>query len=148
MNEKEILHVAEYEEIMRKIRNHKLICIVLIAAIMISGICLSEKQANSCFSCNKESRISAPDNTIAEGSVYRTEQLSEREVISSIRQIRTYSRRVTSKAEQEMVSVSFDADILPQKFHSTAAIEESDYHDNFCSVAILNYIHKQDGEKV
>ena len=128
--------------------NHKLICIVLTVAIMISGICLNGIQANSYFSCNKESRISSPDNTIAEGSVYRTEQLSEREVISSIRQVRTYSRRAISRAEQEIDSVSFEADILPQKFHSTSAIEEGLYYDNLCSVAILDYIHKQDGEKV
>ena len=133
---------------MGKIRNHRLICIALMGAIMISGICLSGMQANSCFSCNKESSITIPDNTIEEGSVYRTEQLSEREVISSIRQVRTYSRRVTSRIEQEIESVSFIAGILPQKIHSISAIEEGLYCDNLCSVAILNYIHKQDGEKV
>ena len=133
---------------MGKIRNHKLICIVLTVAIMISGSCLNGIQANSYFSCNKASRISSPDNTIAEGFVYRTEQLSEREVISSIRQVRTYSRRAISRAEQEIDSVSFEADILPQKFHSVTVVEERLYYDNLCSVAILNYIHKQDGEKV
>ena len=133
---------------MGKIRSHKWICIALMAAIMISGICLNGIQANSFFSCHKESSISAPDRLIEKGSIYRTEQLSEREVISSIRQVRTNSRRVTSRTEQEIDSVSFVADILPQKFHSTSAIEEGLYYDNLCSVAILDYIHKQDGEKV
>ena len=145
---KKILWVAEYEEFMGRIRNHKRICIVLMAAIMISGICLNGIQANSFFSCNKESSISAPDNTIEEGSVYRTEQLSEREVISSIRQVRTCSRRANSRTEQEIEFCSFDVDILPQKLHSISAIEEQLFYENLCSVAILNYIHKQDGEKV
>ncbi len=140
--------MAGYEDFMGKIRNHKLICIALMAAIMISGICLNGMQANSYFSCNRESCISAPDNTIEEGSVYRTEQLSEREVISSIRQVRTCSRRANSRTEQEIDPVSLVADILPQKFHFTSAIEERLNYDNLCSVAILNYIHKQDGEKV
>ncbi len=132
---------------MGNIRSHKLICIALTAAIMISGICLNGIQASSFFSCHKESSISAPDKLIEKGSIYRTEQLSEREVISSIRQVRTNSRRVTSRTEQEIDSVSLVADILPQGFHSTSAIEEGLYCDNLCSVAILNYIHKQDGEK-
>lgn len=133
---------------MGKIRNHRLICIVLAATIMISGICLNSIQANSFFACHKESSISAPDNMIEEGSFYRTEKLSEREVIGSIRQARNYSRRVTSRTEQEIDSVPFVADILPQKFHSISAIEEGLYYDNLYSVAILDYIHKQDGEKV
>ncbi len=133
---------------MRKIRNHKLICIVLTVAIMISGICLNGMQANSFFSCHKESSISAPDRLIEKGSIYRTEQLSEREVISSIRQVRTYSRRTNSRTEQEIAPVSLIADILPQIFHSITAVEERLYYETLCSVAILNYIHKQDGEKV
>lgn len=133
---------------MEKIRNHKLICIVLTVAIMISGICLNGMQANSFFSCHKESSISAPDRLIEKGSIYRTEQLSEREVISSIRQVRTYSRRTNSRTEQEIDPVSLIADILPQKFHSITAVEERLYYETLCSVAILNYIHKQDGEKV
>lgn len=133
---------------MRKIRNHKLICIVLTVVIMISGICLNGMQANSFFSCHKESSISAPDRLIEKGSIYRTEQLSEREVISSIRQVRTYSRRTNSRTEQEIAPVSLIADILPQKFHSITAVEERLYYETLCSVAILNYIHKQDGEKV
>lgn len=132
---------------MEKVRNHKLICIMIAMAIMISGICLNEIQANSFFSCKQESSISSPDNTIDEGSVYRTEQLSQREVVSSIRQVRTNTRRVNSKAENEICFCSFDVDILPQKFHSISAIEERLYYETLCSVAILNYIHKQDGEK-
>lgn len=133
---------------MGKMRNHKLICIVLMAAIMISGICLNGIQANSYFSYKKESRISVPNYTIEEGSVCRTEKLSESEVIGSIRQVRTCSRRVNSRMEQEIEAVSFEADSLPLKIQSISAIGERLYFDNLCSVAILNYIHKQDGEKV
>jgi len=133
---------------MRKVRSHKLICIALMAAIMISGICLNGIQANSFSSCHKESSISAPDNTIAEGSVYRTEQLSEREVIRSIRQVRNNSRRVHSGTEQEIEFCLFDVETLPRKFHSISATEERLYYGNLYSVAILDYIHRQDGEKV
>ena len=133
---------------MRRIRNHKLICIVLMAAIMISGICLNGIQANSFFSCHKQSSISAPDKLIEKGSVYRTEQLSEREVIRSIRQVRNNSRRANSRTEQEAESCLFDVETLPHKFHSISAIEERPDFDNLYSVAILDYIHKQDGEKV
>lgn len=133
---------------MKKIRNHKLICIVMMIAIMISGICLNEIQANSYFSCKQESSITSPDNTLDEGSIYRTERLSQREVIRSIRQVRTNTRRASSKAESELCFCSFDVDILPQKFHSISAIEERLYYETLRSIAILNYIHKQDGEKV
>lgn len=133
---------------MEKIRNHKLMSVMLAIVIMISGICLNEIQANSYFSCKQESHISSPDNTIDEGSVYRTERLSQREVISSIRQVRLNTRRANSKTENEIGFCPFDVDILPQRFHSISAVEERLYYETLCSIAILNYIHEQDGEKV
>lgn len=128
--------------------NHKLICIVLMVAIVISGICLNQFQANSYFSCKQGSRISSPGHAVDEGSIYRTEKLNQGEVISSIRQIRSNIRRAGSKTENEISICSFDVDILPQKFHSISKIEERLYYETLCSLAILNYIHKQDGEKV
>ena len=142
-----ILQTAEYEESMKKIRNHKLICVVLTIMIMISGICLGEVQASSYFSCKQESTITTPENTIREGSVYRTEELSQREVISSIRQVRNVTRRVNSRSEYATELCLYHVDVLPQKFHSTTATENGVCLENSCSIAIISYIHKQDGEK-
>lgn len=133
---------------MEKVRNHKLICIMLTIAMVISGVCLGEIQANSFFSCKQKSTITALDNTIQEGFVYETERLSQREVISSIRQVRSNIKRANAKAEYETELCLFDVEILPQKFHSMSAIEERLYYETLCSIAILNYIHKQDGEKI
>ena len=132
---------------MKKVRNHKLICMILTIMIMISGICLGEIQASSSFSCKQVSSIKAADSVIQKESVYRTEQLNQKEVISSIRQIRNFTRRIHSRSEYEIELCLFDVEVLPQKFHSTSAGEECSFSEHLCSVAIINYIHKQDGEK-
>ena len=72
---------------MKKIRNHRAICILLAIAIMISGICLGEIQASSYSSCKQESSINTRDSIMQKNSVYRTEKLNQREVISSINRI-------------------------------------------------------------
>ena len=132
---------------MGKVRNHKTICALLAIAIMISGICLGEIQASSYFSCKQESTINTADSIKGEDSVYRNEQLSQREVISSIRQVRNVTRRINSRSEYEIELCPFNVEILPQKSHFLAAVEEGSYLEHSCSFAILNYIHKQDGEK-
>ena len=132
---------------MKKVRNHKLICMILTIMIMISGICLGEIQASSSFSCKQVSSIKAADSVIQKESVYRTEQLNQKEVISSIRQVRNITRRIHSRSEYETEICLIDVDILPQKILFLTAVEEGTYLENSCSVAILNYIHKQDGEK-
>lgn len=132
---------------MKKIRNHKLICILLTIMIMISGICFEQLQANSYFSCRQEAAITKADSTIREVSVYESLQLSQREVISSIQQVRVAGRRTNSRSEYETELCFFDVEILPQKSHSTSASEERSFSEHSYSVAILNYIHKQDGEK-
>ena len=132
---------------MKKVRNHKLICMILTIMIMISGICLGEIQASSSFSCKQVSSIKAADSVIQKESVYRTEQLNQKEVISYIRQARNVARRIHSRSEYEIELCLFDVEVLPQKFHSISAGEECSFSEHLCSVAILNYIHKQDGEK-
>jgi len=132
---------------MKKVRNHKLICMILTIMIMISGICLGELQASSSFSCKQESSIKAADSVIQKESVYRTEKLNQREVISSIRQVRNITRRIHSRSEYETELCLFDVEILPQKSPFLTAAEEGAYLEHSCSFAILNYIHKQDGEK-
>jgi len=143
----QILQSAEYEESMKKFRNHKLICMLLTIVIMISGICLGEIQASSSFSCKQESSIKAANSVVLKESVYRTEQLSQKEVISSIRQVRNITRRIHSRSEYETELCLFDVEVLPQKSLYLTAAEEGAYLEHSCSIAILNYIHKQDGEK-
>ena len=133
---------------MRKIRNHKLICFILAITIVISGVCLSEIQANSYFSCKQESSISTPDSSIRNVSAYRTERLSQREVVSTIRQVRNLTRRANSRTEFRIDICLSVVDILPQNSQYFAALEESFHYETLCFAAILNYIHEQDGEKV
>ena len=132
---------------MKKIRNHKLIYMLLTIMIMISGICFEQLQADSYFSCKQEAAITKADSTIQEVSAYESLQLKQREVIRSIRQVRTVGRRINSRSEYETELCLFDVEVLPQKFHSTSAGEECSFSEHLCSVAIINYIHKQDGEK-
>ena len=132
---------------MRKVRNHKLICFLLAIAMVISGVCLSEVQANSYFSCKQESTISAPNNTIQHVSAYKTERLSQREVVSTIRQARNLTKRANSRIEYRIDTYLSAVDVLPQNPHYLSAIESTLYCETSCSIAILNYIHKQDGEK-
>lgn len=132
---------------MRKARNHKILCALLVIAIMISGICLGEIQASSYFSCKQESKIVAADSIKGEDSVYRNERLSQREVISSIRQVRNITRRIHSRAEYETELCQVDVEALPQKIHSIWAMDNDPYLGNQCKIAIITYIHKQDGEK-
>lgn len=139
--------MAEYEEIMKKTRNHKLMCMLLTIMIMISGICFEQLQANSYFSCKQEAAIVKADSTIREVSAYESLQLKQREVIRSIQQVRAVGRRINSRSEYEAELCLFNVEALPQKFHSISAGEECSFSEHLCSVAILNYIHKQDGEK-
>lgn len=132
---------------MRKVRNHKLICFLLAIAMVISGVCLSEVQANSYFSCKQESTISAPNNTIQHVSAYKTERLSQREVVSTIRQARNLTKRANSRMEYRIDTCLSTVDILPQNSQCLYAIDNALYYEISCSIAILNYIHEQDGEK-
>lgn len=132
---------------MRKVRNHKIICALLAVAIMISGICLGEIQASSYFSCKQESSINTLDSMQGENSVYRNERLSQREVISSIRQVRNVSRRIHSRSEYETELCPVKVEALPQKFHSIWAMDDGSYLERLCKIAIITYIHEQDGEK-
>ncbi len=133
---------------MKKIRNHKLISLLLAIAIVISGVCLSEIQANSSFSCKEESVISAIENSIRNVSAYRTERLSQREVVSTIRQAKNLAKRISSRTEEHIAFCLSVADVLPQSPQYNAALEDSFLYETLCFVAIINYIHEQDGEKV
>jgi hypothetical protein len=132
---------------MGKVRNHKIICALLAIAIMISGICLGEIQASSYFSCKQESAINTPDSIKGEDSVYRNERLSQKEVISSIRQVRNVARRINSRAEYETELCPVNVEVLPQKIHFTWAMDDGYYLEHLCKIAIITYIHEQDGEK-
>lgn len=133
---------------MRKVRNQKWICLMLVIAVMISGICLEKIPANSYFSCQKASAIAKADSVLRDVSACRTESLSQREVLSSLRSAK-------GEAKRNQVRVSYlsglclsNAELLPQMFQSKqAAEEEGTYCKASCSAAILSYIHKQDGEK-
>ena len=116
-------------------------------AIMISGICLGEIQASSYFSCKQESTINTADSIKGEDSVYRNERLSQREVISSIRQVRNVARRMNSRSEYETELCPIHVETLPQNIHFTWAMDDGAYLGNLCKIAIITYIHKQDGEK-
>ena len=132
---------------MKKVRNHRIICILLAIAIMISGICLGEIQASSYFSCKQDSSINTSDSIIQKDSVYRTEKLNQREVISSIRQVRNLTRRINSRSEYEQQLCLFNVESTPQKSYFVSAIVDGSYPESLCAIAVINYIHNQDGEK-
>lgn len=134
---------------MKKVRNHKLICLLMAIAVMISGICLEKIPVNSYFSCKQANTITSSDSSFKKVSVYKAETLNQQEVLSSIqstkREVRRSSFRDRSRATEFYISY---ADILPQNIHfKGVAKEDSSFQGMKCSIAILNYIHKQDGEK-
>lgn len=131
---------------MEKTRNQKWVCLILAVIVMISGICLERVPANALFSCTKNSAITRIDDTCKDLGVYRTETFNQREVLSSLRLARREIRRNQVRAAA-MLCIS-SADILPQNFQSKKlAGEDRLYYEILCSLAILTYIHNQDGEK-
>ncbi len=133
---------------MKKERNQKLICLLLIFAVMIFGICLEKIPANSYFSCKETSAIAKAENVIRNVSAYRTETLREREVLSFIRTTEREVRRNQNRTNYLLDFCLSGTEILSQKFRSKQVMDKDDsYRQSSCSAAILSYIHKQDGEK-
>lgn len=131
---------------MEKIRNQKWVCLVLAVIVMISGICLERVPANSLFSCTKNISIIGTDDTYKDISVYRAENFNQREVLGSMRLARRDVRR--NQVRTAAVLYISNADILLQNFQSKQIVgEDRLYYETLCSLAILTYIHNQDGEK-
>ena len=133
---------------MRRIRNQKCICLLLAIAIMISGMCSVKIPADSFFSCNQPNTIAKAERTFKNISACRTETLSQREVLSSLRGIkREYRKNQVRTYNLSGYSLS-DMEIFPNNFQSKQfAEEDGDFCNASCSAAILSYIHNQDGEK-
>ena len=131
---------------MEKIRNQKWVCLVLAVIVMIPGICLERVPANSLFSCTKNTSLIGTDDTYKNISVYRAENFNQREVLGSMRLARRDVRR--NQVRTAAVLYISNADILLQNFQSKQIVgEDRLYYETLCSLAILTYIHNQDGEK-
>lgn len=131
---------------MRNGRNHRIMCLMLAIAIMISGICLDKLPANSFFSCKKTSMITVASRQMKSVSAYKTEKLSQREVLSSINQVNKDGNQNTTATEE----IDFlNPDNLAQDYRVYISAKENRlYYETLCSITILDYIHRQDGEKV
>ena len=133
--------------VMERIRNQKWACLLLAAIVMISGICLERVPANAYFSCTKNSSVTRADMIYKEISVYREETFNQREVLNSLRLARRDVRRSQTRVATETLCLS-NADIIPQNYQSASMPgEDRLYYETSCSLAILTYIHNQDGEK-
>ena len=133
--------------VMEKVRNRKWACLILAVIVMISGICMERVPANAFFSCTKSSSITGMDSIYKDLTVYRTETLNQQEVIDSIRLTGRDARRSQVRATVSALYFSC-ADILPPYIQSAGITGKSGLcFDAMCSLAILTYIHNQDGEK-
>ena len=133
---------------MRKIRNQKYICLLLAIAMMISGICLEKIPTDSYFSCNQKSILIKSERVYSNISVYRTETLSQREVLSSLRTAKRELRRNQIRTFHLSGDSLFHVGFLPQDFQSKRIAEGNHIFGKASySAVILSYIHKQDGEK-
>lgn len=133
---------------MRKVRNQKWIYLLLVITVMISGICLEKIPANSYFSCKQTNTISKAKGVLRDVSAYRTETLSQREVLNSLRSVKRELRRNSVRTGALFGSCLSNEEFLPKIFQSNqAAGEDAIYCKTSCSAAILSYIHNQDGEK-
>lgn len=144
-----VFYVEESDGLsMRKERNQKWICLFLVIAVMILGICLEKIPADSYFSCKQESTIAKADGVLRDISAYKTETLSQREVLSSLRSAKRELRRNQVRTSALLGNYLSSEEFLPQIFQSKqAAGGDSIYCKTSCSAAILSYIHNQDGEK-
>ncbi len=134
--------------IMRKGRNQKWICLLLVIVVMISGICLEKIPADSYFSCKQTSTIAKADSVLRDVSACRTETLSQREVLSSFRTAKRELRRNQVRTIYQSGLCLSNAEFLPQNFQTKQAAREDNINcKDSCSAAILSYIHNQDGEK-
>ena len=132
---------------MGKVRNQKWICLCLAIAMMISGICLEKIPADSYFSCSQTSMITKADSVLRDVSACKTETLSQREVLSSLRTVKGKSRRNLVRTYYSLGMCLFNAESLPPIFQIKQAAKVEIYGESSCMVAILSYIHNQDGEK-
>lgn len=133
---------------MRKGRNQKWICLLLVIAVMISGICLEKITADSYFSCKQTSTIAKADSILKDVSACRIETLSQREVLSSFRMAKRELRRNQIRIIYQSGLCLSNAEFLPQNFQTKQEARENNINcKNSCSAAILSYIHNQDGEK-
>lgn len=133
--------------IMRKVRNQKWICLLMAITVMISGICLEKIPADSYFSCSQTNTITKADSVLRDESACRTETLSQREVLSSLRTVKRDQRRNQVRTYYSSGMCLFNAEILPPIFQIKQAAKEEVYCESSCIAAILSYIHNQDGEK-
>ncbi len=131
-----------------RLRNQKWIWLCLAIAIMISGICLEKLPTGSYSSCNQTDSITETDNNIWDISACRIDTLSQRE---TLRSLRTAQRKLKRNPIRTFSSSGMNlsgAEILPQIFQWKQAMEiEGIYGNTSYSIAILSYIHNQDGEK-
>lgn len=133
---------------MGKVRNQKWICLFLAIAVMISGICLEKIPTDSYFSYSQNSTLTKADKVLRDVSVCRMETLSQREVLSSFRTAKREIRRNQIRTGlQAGISTSYAQFLLKNfQLNHLAEVDRTN-GEGSCSVAILSYIHKQDGEK-
>lgn len=133
---------------MGKERNQKWVCLLLVITVMISGICLEKIPTDSYFSCKQTNTIAKADGVLRDVSAYKTETLSQREVLSSLRSVKRELRRNQVRTSALLGNCLSKEVFLPQIIQSNQAAEgDGIYCKTSCSAAILSYIHKQDGEK-
>ena len=133
---------------MRRNRNHKWVCLFLAMMILISGMCLEKIPADSYFSCKQTNAITKTDGIIHDVSAYRTETLSQREVLSSLKTAKRDLRRTQIRANNLSRLCIFSEELFSKNFQTKLVAEEDGiFCKETCSVAILSYIHNQDGEK-
>jgi len=133
---------------MKRNRNHKWICLFLVMMVLISGMCLEKIPADSYFSCKQANTITKTNGIIHDVSAYRTETLSQREVLSSLKTAKRDFRRTQIRANYLSRLCILSAEQFPKNIQAKRVVEEDGlYCKETCSVAILCYIHNQDGEK-
>lgn len=131
---------------MRKQNN--IICLLLTAIMLLSGMCYEKVHADSLFSyesladntSSMDSSDSLADNTV----LLLGELFSQRNVITSIRHTRQTDERTGPRTD---LYLSF-VDALPHYsiFYSMAADVEL-YSEARSNTVIINFIHHKDGKK-
>ena len=134
---------------MKRVRSHNIIYLIIISVIMISGICQEKIPAGSYFSCKEEKVLQVYGNDFESVSACKTETLSQKEVLFSIRLAKRQEERNNIRERHMFMPLISGAYSLPQNFHFYLSAKENRlYYEMLYSIAILNYIHNQDGEKV
>lgn len=126
----------------------RLLCCFLAVIVLLTGMCVAVKPADSYFVCDSEEFVESC--TFAKPQIFScAEELCQPTLIQRTQtfEITNSQRKIASRRLSNVFVTSIVAAILPHQIHLL-----TDTEDDYCSVAVshavlVRYIQQQDGKK-